>query len=119
MCPECAHDAMAWGYARCATDLGVDIIQNCEVTGFEISGGKVKAVQTTKGRIETGSVGLAVAGHSSHLAEMAGFRLPIETVPLQALVTEPLKSVLKCSVISASIHAYVSQSDKGELVIGA
>ena len=112
------HDALAWGYARCATDLGVDIIQNCEVTGFEISGGKVKAVQTTKGRIETGSVGLAVAGHSSHLAEMAGFRLPIETVPLQALVTEPLKSVLKCSVISASIHAYVSQSDKGELVIG-
>ncbi len=112
------HDAMAWGYARCATDLGVDIIQNCEVTGFDIKDRQVKAVQTTRGRIETDSVGLAVAGHSSHLADMAGFRLPIETVPLQALVTEPLKPVLKCCVISASIHAYVSQSDKGELVIG-
>ncbi|MCP4981736.1 MAG: sarcosine oxidase subunit beta family protein [Gammaproteobacteria bacterium] len=112
------HDAMAWGYARCATDLGVDIVQNCEVNGFDIDNGRVKAVHTTRGRIETDTVGLAVSGHSTQLADMAGFRLPIETVPLQALVTEPLKSVLKCGVISASIHAYVSQSDKGELVIG-
>ncbi|MCP4935725.1 MAG: sarcosine oxidase subunit beta family protein [bacterium] len=112
------HDAMAWGYARCATELGVDIIQNCEVTGFEINNGQVRSVHTTRGRIETDTVGLAVSGHSTHLADMAGFRLPIETVPLQALVTEPLKPVLKSAVISASIHAYVSQSDKGELVIG-
>ncbi|MEE9336280.1 MAG: sarcosine oxidase subunit beta family protein [Granulosicoccaceae bacterium] len=112
------HDAMAWGYARGATELGVDLIQNCEVTGFEINNGEIKCVHTTKGRIKTDTVGIAVSGHSSHLAEMAGFRLPIETVPLQALVTEPLKPVLNCAVISASIHAYVSQSDKGELVIG-
>ncbi len=106
-------EGTAWGYARCATDLGVDIIQNCEATGFSINNGQVRTVHTSKGRIETDSVGLAVSGHSTHLAEIAGFRLPIETVPLQALVTEPLKPVLKCAVISASIHAYVSQSDKG------
>lgn len=112
------HDAMAWGYARMASERGIDIVQNCEVTGFDFKNGRVTALQTTKGRVEADTIGMAVAGHSSHLAEMAGFQLPIETVPLQALVTEPLKPVLDCCVISGSIHAYLSQSDKGELVIG-
>ena len=113
------HDAVAWGYARAASALGVDIIQNCEVTGFMRSGTKVTGVQTTKGEIRAGKVGLVAAGHSSVLAERAGFRLPVESHPLQALVSEPVKPLLDCVVMSNAVHVYVSQSDKGELVIGA
>ena len=113
------HDAVAWGYARAADALGVDIIQNCEVTGFEIENNRVTGVDTNRGRIAADTVGCVVAGHCGVLAEMAGFRLPVESVPLQALVSEPIKPVLDCVVMSGSIHAYISQSDKGELVIGA
>jgi sarcosine oxidase, subunit beta len=113
------HDAVAWGYARAADALGVDIIQNCEVTGFKIDGGAVRAVETTRGTIASRRVGIVVAGHSSVLAGMAGFRLPIDSTPLQALVSEPIKPVLDVVIMSNTIHVYVSQSDKGELVIGA
>ena len=113
------HDAVAWGYARAADELGVDIIQNCEVQGFDIESGKVVGVQTSRGRIGAGKVGCVVAGNSSVLAEMAGFRLPLESYPLQALVSEPVKPVLDCVIMSNGIHVYVSQSDKGELVVGA
>jgi sarcosine oxidase subunit beta len=113
------HDAVAWGFARAADALGVDIIQNCEVTGFTIAGGAVRAVETTRGTIATDTVGIVVAGHSSVLAALAGFRLPIESNPLQALVSEPIKPVLDVVIMSNTIHVYVSQSDKGELVIGA
>jgi len=113
------HDAVAWGYARAASALGVDIIQNCEVTGFIRSGSAIAGVQTTKGDIKAGKVGLVTAGHSSVLADLAGFRLPVESHPLQALVSEPVKPVLDCVVMSNAVHVYVSQSDKGELVIGA
>jgi len=113
------HDAVAWGYARAADALGVDIIQQCPVTGFRISNGRVQAVETGKGPIEAKKVALCVAGHTSVLAELAGFRLPIHSVPLQALVSEPVKPVIDCVVMSNAVHAYVSQSDKGELVIGA
>ena len=113
------HDAVAWGYARAADALGVDIIQECPVTGFRISNGRVQAVETAKGAIEAKKVALCVAGHTSVLAELAGFRLPIHSVPLQALVSEPVKPIIDCVVMSNAIHAYVSQSDKGELVIGA
>ena len=113
------HDAVAWGYARAADALGVDIIQECPVTGFRISNGRIQAVETAKGAIEAKKVALCVAGHTSVLAELAGFRLPIHSVPLQALVSEPVKPVIDCVVMSNAIHAYVSQSDKGELVIGA
>ena len=113
------HDAVAWGYARAADALGVDIIQNCEVTGFNIENNTVTGVQTTRGVIGAKKIGCVVAGHCSVLADMAGFRLPIESVPLQALVSEPIKPILDCVVMSGSVHAYISQSDKGELVIGA
>jgi sarcosine oxidase subunit beta len=113
------HDAVAWGYARAADALGVDIIQNCEVTGFKIDGGAVRAVETTRGTIASRRVGIVVAGHSSVLAGLAGFRLPIDSTPLQALVSEPIKPVLDVVIMSNTIHLYVSQSDKGELVIGA
>ncbi|WP_423906718.1 sarcosine oxidase subunit beta family protein [Candidatus Spongiihabitans sp.] len=113
------HDAVAWGYARAADAMGVDIIQNCEVTGFKIENNAVKGVITSHGLIGAKKVGCVVAGHCSVLAEMAGFRLPVESFPLQALVSEPIKPVLDCVVMSGSIHAYISQSDKGELVIGA
>ncbi len=113
------HDAVAWGYARAADALGVDIIQECPVEGFDIEGGRIKAVETGKGRIEAKKVGIVVAGHSSVLAAMAGFRLPVHSLPLQALVSEPVKPVIDCVVMSNAVHAYVSQSDKGELVIGA
>jgi sarcosine oxidase subunit beta len=113
------HDAVAWGYARAADDRGVDIIQNCEVTGIRRSGGRVSGVDTTRGFIAAKKVGLVAAGHSSVLAGMAGIRLPIESHPLQALVSEPVKPVLDTVVMSGAIHVYVSQSDKGELVIGA
>ena len=113
------HDAVAWGYARGADAQGVDIIQNCEVTGFDISDGTVTGVQTTRGRIGAKKVGVVSAGHSSVLANMAGFRLPLESHPLQALVSEPLKPIMPTVVMSNAVHVYVSQSDKGELVMGA
>ncbi|MDX1423024.1 MAG: sarcosine oxidase subunit beta family protein [Kiloniellales bacterium] len=113
------HDAVAWGYARAADALGVDIIQECPVTGFRITNGRIQAVETGKGPIEAKKVALCVAGHTSVLAELAGFRLPVHSVPLQALVSEPVKPVLDCVVMSNAVHAYISQSDKGELVIGA
>jgi sarcosine oxidase, subunit beta len=113
------HDAVAWGYARAADARGVDIIQNCEVTGFRISNGRVHGLETSRGPIEAERVGVVAAGHSPVLAAMAGLRLPLESVPLQALVSEPVKPVFPCVVMSNTIHAYISQSDKGELVIGA
>lgn len=113
------HDAVAWGFARAADALGVDIIQNCEVTGIRRKSGRVTGVETTQGCIESEKVGLVAAGHSSVLAEMAGFRLPLQIRPLQALVSEPVKPVLDTVVMSGAIHVYVSQTDKGDLVIGA
>ena len=113
------HDAVAWGYARAADAAGVDILQNCEVTGFRRQGNVIQGVETSRGFIAARKVGCVVSGHCSVLAEMAGFRLPVESFPLQALVSEPVKPILDCVVMSGSIHAYISQSDKGELVIGA
>ncbi len=113
------HDAVAWGYARAADALGVDIIQNCEVTGFDITNGVVKGIETNKGSIGADQVAVVVAGHCSVLADMAGFRLPIESFPLQALVSEPVKPCVDQVIMSNGVHAYISQSDKGELVIGA
>ena len=113
------HDAVAWGFARAADARGVDIVQNCEVTGIEIANGRVRGLQTSLGTIATRKVGLVAAGHSSVLAAMAGLRLPIESHPLQAMVSEPIKPVLNSVVMSNTVHVYVSQSDKGELVIGA
>jgi sarcosine oxidase subunit beta len=112
------HDAVAWGYARAASDLGVDIIQNCEVTGIDVVDGHVTGVQTSRGEIACSKLALVVAGHSGRLAEMAGFRLPVESVPLQALVSEPIKPCLDCVVMANTVHGYMSQSDKGEMVIG-
>lgn len=113
------HDAVAWGYARAADDYGIDIIQNCEVTGFHIENGKVTGVDTTRGAIKAAKIGVVVAGHAGIMAAKAGFRLPIESHPLQALVTEPVKPILPCVVMSSAVHVYISQSDKGELVMGA
>jgi sarcosine oxidase subunit beta len=113
------HDAVAWGFARAADGRGVDIIQNCEVTGFRIEGGRVLGVETTRGPIAAPKVGVVVAGHAGVLAGLAGFRLPIDSHPLQALVSEPIKPIMPAVVMSATVHVYVSQSDKGELVIGA
>jgi len=113
------HDAVVWGYARAADALGVDIIQNCEVTAFRRGAdGAVTGVETTRGPIAAKRIGLAVAGHSSRLAEMAGFRLPITSYALQAFVSEPLKPVLDTVVMSPATGVYMSQSDKGGLVIG-
>ena len=113
------HDAVAWGFARAADQLGVDIIQNCEVTGIRQVDGAVTALETSRGPIRTAKVGVVAAGHSSVMAAMAGLRLPIESHPLQALVSEPLKPVLDTVIMSNAVHGYISQSDKGELVIGA
>ncbi len=113
------HDAVAWGFARAADALGVDIIQNCEVTGIRRDGGAVVGIDTAKGFIASKKVALVAAGHSSVVAAMAGIRLPIESHPLQALVSEPLKPIFPNVVMSNAIHAYISQSDKGDLVIGA
>ena len=113
------HDAVAWGYARAADARGVDIIQDCAVTGFRITNNRVQGVETTKGYIGAKKVACVAAGHSSVLAALAGFRLPIESHPLQALVSEPVKPVLHTVVMSSAVHVYVSQSDKGELVMGA
>lgn len=113
------HDSVAWGFARAADALGVDIIQNCEVTGIKREGGKVTGVETTRGDIAAKKIGVVAAGHSSVIAEMAGIRLPVDSHPLQALVSEPIKPVIDCVVMSGAVHVYVSQSDKGELVMGA
>ena len=113
------HDAVAWGYARGADALGVDILQNCPVEGFEIEGGRVTGVRTARGLIRAKKVGIVAAGHSTVLATLAGFRLPLVSLPLQALVSEPVKPCVPCVVMSNAVHAYISQSDKGELVIGA
>lgn len=112
------HDAVAWGYARGADTRGVDLIQNCEVTGFRIENGKVLGVETTRGYIGAGKVGMAVAGRSSQVGQMAGLRLPIESQVLQAFVTEGLKPVLPYVVSFGMGHFYISQSDKGGLVFG-
>lgn len=114
------HDAVAWGYARAASALGVDIVQNCEVTGIaRDASGAVSGLETTRGPIRTKRVGVVAAGNTSHVMAMAGVRLPLESYPLQALVSEPVKPLMPCVVMSNTIHAYMSQSDKGELVIGA
>ncbi len=113
------HDAVVWGYARAASDRGVDIIQNCEVTGFiRAADGRITGVETTRGTIGAGKVGIAVAGHSSQVAAMAGLRLPIESHVLQAFVSEGLKPVLPGVITFGAGHFYVSQSDKGGLVFG-
>jgi len=113
------HDAVAWGFARGADRLGVDHIQSCEVTGIDVEGGKVIGVQTTRGAIAAQKVLLCGAGHTSVLAAMVGLRLPLQTHPLQALVSELLEPILNCVVMSNAVHVYVSQADKGELVMGA
>ncbi len=112
------HDAVAWGYARACSDMGMDIIQQCEVTGIRQANGKVTGVDTTKGSIDCDKLGLVVAGHTSVLAEMGGFRLPIESLALQALVSEPIKPCMDVVVMANTVHGYMSQSDKGEMVIG-
>jgi len=113
------HDAVAWGFARAADALGVDIIQQCEVTGINRDGGRVTGVETTRGAIQADKVGVVVAGNASVLASMAELRLPIESHPLQAFVSEPMRPVLDTVVMSNAVHGYISQSDKGELVVGA
>ncbi len=114
------HDAVAWGYARKASEMGVHIIQQCEVKGINRdASGAVTGVETTRGTIGAKQVGVVAAGHTSVLMEMAGVQMPLESYPLQALVSEPVKPIFPCVVMSNTVHAYISQSDKGELVIGA
>ncbi len=114
------HDAVAWGYARGASARGVDIIQNCEVTAIRRdASGAVAAVETSRGTIRTRRIGVVAAGHTSVIMAMAGVRMPLESYPLQALVSEPVKPIMPCVVMSNTVHAYLSQSDRGELVIGA
>ncbi len=112
------HDAVAWGYARAASRLGVDIVQNCEVVAFIVEGGRCRGVETSHGAIRSDRTGMAVAGHSSQLAALAGFRLPIVSYALQACVSEPVKPILDPVVLSPGTGVYVSQSAKGELVLG-
>ncbi len=112
------HDAVAWGYARGADDRGVDIIQNCEVTAINTANGKVTGIETTKGNIKTKKVAVVTAGNTSLVMQMAGVNMPIESVCLQALVSEPIKPVIDVVVMANTVHGYMSQSDKGELVIG-
>lgn len=114
------HDAVAWGYARAASALGVDIVQKCEVTAIRRdASGAVSGLETTRGPIATTKIGVVAAGNTSSVMSMAGVRLPLESFPLQALVSEPIKPIMPCVVMSNTVHAYMSQSDKGELVIGA
>src|SRR5215471_14546064 len=114
------HDAVAWGYARAADAMGVDIIENCEVLGFmRDPGGAVAGLETSRGPIRAARVGIVAAGHTSVVLARAGLKLPLDSFPLQALVSEPVKPVFPSVVMSNTIHAYISQSDKGELVIGA
>lgn len=112
------HDAVAWGYARAADRLGVDIIQNCEVQSFEMQGEQVQALHTSRGRIACARVGMAVAGHSSVIAGLAGFRLPITSYALQAMVSEPVRPLLNHVVISPNTGIYINQTQKGEIVMG-
>ena len=112
------HDAVAWGYARAADSLGVDIIQKCEVTGFVRDGNAVVGVETTRGRIGAGRIGICVAGHSGHVAGLAGLKLPIESQTLQAMVTEGVKPMINSVIMSQTLHCYISQSDKGGIVFG-
>jgi sarcosine oxidase subunit beta len=112
------HDAVAWGYARGASDRGVDIVQNCEVTGLTVANGRIAGLETSRGRIRAGKVGIAVAGNTSRVAAMAGLRLPIESHVLQAFVSEGLKPLIPGVVTFGAGHFYVSQSDKGGLVFG-
>lgn len=112
------HDAVAWGYARAADQFGVDIIQNCEVTGFIMEGGTCKGVETTQGEIRAGRVGVAASGHSSVLAKMGGYKLPLHSYALQAFVSEAIKPVMDTVAFSPMTGSYFSQSDKGGLVIG-
>ena len=112
------HDAIAWGYARGSDARGVDIIQNCAVTGIDRSGGRVTGVQTTRGAIKAKKVAVVVAGHTTQLMDLAGVRMPIESVALQAMVTEPIKPCMDVVIMANTVHGYMSQSDKGELVIG-
>ncbi len=114
------HDSVAWGYARGASVRGVDIIQNCAVTGIRRSAdGAIEGVETERGFIAAKKVGVSAAGNTSVIMNMAGLDFPLESFTLQALVSEPIKPVFPCVVMSNSVHAYISQSDKGELVIGA
>ncbi len=114
------HDTVAWGYARAAAALGVDIIQNCAVTGINRGpDGAVTGVETTRGSIACKRIGVSAAGNTSVIMQMAGLDFPLESYPLQALVSEPVKPIFPCVVMSNTVHAYMSQSDKGELVIGA
>jgi sarcosine oxidase subunit beta len=113
------HDAVVWGYARRANEMGVDIHQGIEVTGIDLADGRIAGVRTNQGPIRAGTVVNATAGWASTIAEMVGVRLPIVTHPLQALVTEPLKPFLDPVLVSATLHVYVSQTDRGELVIGS
>ncbi len=112
------HDAVAWGYARACSDMGMHILQRTEVTGIRQENGQVTGVDTTRGLIGTKKLAIVVAGHSGHVADMAGFRLPIESVALQALVSEPIKPCMDVVVMANTVHGYMSQSDKGEMVIG-
>lgn len=114
------HDAVNWGFARAASALGVDIVENCEVLGLERDAfGAVSGLVTSRGHIATKRVGVSVAGHTSQLMHLFGVKMPLESQPLQALVSEPMKPTMPCVVMSNAVHAYISQSDKGELVIGA
>jgi len=112
------HDAVAWGYARACSDMGMHILQKTEVTAVHQKAGQVTGVETTRGMIGTRKLAIVVAGHSGHLAELAGFRLPLESVALQALVSEPIKPCMDVVVMANTVHGYMSQSDKGEMVIG-
>ncbi|SIS51674.1 sarcosine oxidase subunit beta family protein [Phaeovulum vinaykumarii] len=112
------HDAVAWGYARGCAAMGMHILQNCEVTAIRSENGQVSEVETTRGTIGCKKLAIVVAGHSSVMAEKAGFRLPVESMALQALVSEPIKPMIDVVVMANTVHGYLSQSDKGELVIG-
>src|SRR3954466_13462334 len=113
------HDYVAWGFARRASEAGIDLIQDCEVTGFTTEGDRVTGVQTTRGTIGAGTVALCAAGHTSVLTDMLGIRVPVQSHPLQALVSELLEPVHPTVVMSNAVHVYVSQAHKGELVMGA
>jgi sarcosine oxidase, subunit beta len=113
------HDGVAWGYARAASALGVDVIQNCDVTGFIKDGARVVGVQTSRGRIVADRVCLSVAGHTSQLASLAGLKLPITSYALQAMVSEPVKPALATVLLFPATGVYVSQTDKGEVVFGS
>jgi sarcosine oxidase, subunit beta len=113
------HDHVAWGYARAADNLGVDLIENAEVTAIDIENGRVTGVQTSRGPIRAGKIAIVAAGHASIIAAMAGIRLPLQSHPLQALVSELLEPIHPTVVMSNAVHVYVSQAHKGELVLGA